>query len=99
MKKIPCGNPKCYARRPHHESMKDTRPHRVLEMPDDFMGKAFCSFTCALASGFFSLKEGWIKDPENGQKLVKGSTREIELNPRPVFETEGRYHESTRVRP
>lgn len=63
MKKIPCGNPDCSKRRPHHESMEDTRPHQQVEVKDDYQGKAFCSITCACYAGYFSVRDGWLKDP------------------------------------
>ena len=64
MKKIPCGNPSCDQRRIHHEYQDIKRPHRMIEVPDDFVGKTFCSITCACIAGYFDVKSGWVKDPQ-----------------------------------
>ena len=63
MKKIPCGNPTCNERRIHFERQDEMRPQQMVEVEDDYMGKSFCSLTCACASGYFHIKLGWIKDP------------------------------------
>lgn len=63
MKMIPCGNPTCNERRIHWDNPDEMRPHREVEVADDYTGKAFCSITCACVAGYFSVKSGWIKDP------------------------------------
>jgi hypothetical protein len=65
MKKIPCGNPECDQRRIHHEWQYKMRPHQMVEVEDDYNGKAFCSITCACIAGYYNVKTGWIKNPEN----------------------------------
>lgn len=69
--KIKCGNEKCSKRRPHHGSIKDTRPHQMIRVQDDFVGKAFCSITCACLAGYYSVTKGWIRDPRTGEPYVK----------------------------
>lgn len=64
MKKIPCGNPGCNQRRIHWEYQDIMRPHQMIEVADDYNGKAFCSITCACVAGYFSVRTGWVKDPE-----------------------------------
>lgn len=71
MKKIPCSNPVCENRRPHHESEEDTRPHRMVEVPDDYTGKSFCSLSCAILAGYYSVKDGWIIDPATDVRKIK----------------------------
>ena len=63
MKKIPCSGPVCDQRRIHHEEPDVMRPRQTVEVPDDYEGKAFCSYTCAAEAGYFNVKTGWIKDP------------------------------------
>lgn len=64
MKKILCGNPDCDKRRIHFEHQDTMRPHQEIEVPDNYMGKSFCSITCACVAGYFSVRTGWVKDPE-----------------------------------
>lgn len=64
MKKIPCSNGSCSARRPHHERPDETRPHQLCEVPDDYEDKAFCSYSCAMVAGYYSATKGWIRDPK-----------------------------------
>lgn len=66
MKKISCGNPACNERRIHWDRQDEMRPHQEIEVPDDYMGKAFCSITCACVAGYFHVTKGWIKDPAKG---------------------------------
>ena len=65
MKKIPCGNPTCNLRREHFTRQDEMRQHKMVEVPDDYEGKSFCSITCACIAGYFDvqLPSGWIKDP------------------------------------
>lgn len=63
MKKIPCGNPTCNQRRINWDNPDVMRPHREVEVTDDYMGKSFCSITCACESGYFHVMKGWLKDP------------------------------------
>lgn len=46
MKLVPCSYKGCSCRRPHHESLSDTRLHQMVEVRDDFEGKAYCSLEC-----------------------------------------------------
>lgn len=63
-KKIPCGNPECCMRRIHHERQDEMRPQQMVEVPEDYMGKSFCSITCACIAGYYDIQKGWIKDPQ-----------------------------------
>lgn len=65
MKQIPCGNPTCSERRIHHEDQDTMRPHRMVEVSDDYNGLSFCSITCACMAGYYSVRSGWLKDPKN----------------------------------
>lgn len=64
MKKIKCGNPTCDQRRINWDNPDVMRPHQEVEVADDYMGKAFCSITCACVAGYFNVRSGWIKNPE-----------------------------------
>jgi hypothetical protein len=64
MKKIPCGNPECCKRRIHHERQDEMREQQIVEVPDDYNGKSFCSITCACMAGYYDVTKGWIKDPK-----------------------------------
>jgi len=66
MKKILCSNEKCWMRRPHHERQEENRPHQMVEVNDEYGGKAFCSITCACLAGYYDVSKGWIKDPNIG---------------------------------
>jgi hypothetical protein len=48
MKKIPCSYDGCSNRRIHHERPDEMRPHRMIEVPDDFEGNAYCSIECQM---------------------------------------------------
>jgi hypothetical protein len=48
MKKVPCACKTCCNRRSHHESDGDGRPQQTVEVPDNFIGKAYCSIECML---------------------------------------------------
>ena len=63
MKQIPCGNPDCGERRINWDNQDEKRGTRMIEVPDDFVGKTFCSITCACVAGYFSVRSGWVKDP------------------------------------
>lgn len=56
MKKVPCSYEGCSERRVHYERQDEMRPHQMVEVKDDHEGKAFCSFTCAMMAGEFSVK-------------------------------------------
>lgn len=63
MKKIVCPAPGCQGRRKHWCDPDTPRGCQMVEVPDDWPeGKpAYCSMTCAIASGFMTLeyvKEG-----------------------------------------
>ena len=62
MKKIPCGNPTCSERRIHFERQDEMRPQQMVEVEDDYMGKAFCSITCACVVGYYSVRSGSVKN-------------------------------------
>lgn len=63
MKKVPCSYVDCGERRIHHEEPDTKRGTQFIEVSDDFneTRKAFCSLTCAIMAGEFSLKDGWKK--------------------------------------
>jgi len=63
MKNIKCGNNTCWTRRPHHERPDETRSHQLVEVEDEYEGKAFCSISCACEAGYYHVRKGWIKDP------------------------------------
>lgn len=65
MKKIHCGNKNCRQRRIHFAEQEINRNHQLVEVEDDYEGKAFCSLTCAMLAGYFSATKGWIKNPED----------------------------------
>jgi hypothetical protein len=58
-KKLPCEYAGCTNQRPHYESMEDTRPARYVEVPLDFKGNVYCSYSCAMMDGVYSIKKGW----------------------------------------
>jgi len=60
MKKVKCSNKKCFERRPHFESMEDTRKHVMIEVEDDHEGEMFCSITCACMAGAYNVNTGFI---------------------------------------
>ncbi len=62
-KKVSCSNPNCCERRIHYEYQDDMRTHRMVEVPEDYNGKSFCSITCACIAGYYDVQKGWIKDP------------------------------------
>ena len=64
MKKIKCGNPTCNERRINWDNPDVMRPHQEIEVADDYIGKAFCSITCACVAGYFNVKTGWVKNPQ-----------------------------------
>lgn len=49
MKKVPCANKDCSERRLHWCYPDKNRPHQMVEVPDDYEGKAYCSLTCQAA--------------------------------------------------
>lgn len=64
MKKVPCSYVDCGERRIHHEEPDTKRGTQFIEVPDTFdeaLNKAFCSITCAVMAGEYSLKDGWKK--------------------------------------
>lgn len=65
-KMVPCGNPSCNERRINWDRQDEMRSHQMCEVPEDYNGKAFCSFTCACYAGYFHMMKGWIKDPKDG---------------------------------
>lgn len=64
MKKVKCSNKTCGDRRPHFESMKDTRPHVMIEVADDHEGEMFCSIECACYAGAYNVRTGFIPKEE-----------------------------------
>ncbi len=76
MKMIECGNKRCCNRRSHWERQDEMRPQQTIEVPDDYEGKSFCSFTCACEAGYFDISKGWIRDPK---KAIGGCMTEQEL--------------------
>lgn len=65
-KMVPCGNPTCDQRRVHWDRQDEMRPRRMVPVKEDYMGKTFCSITCACEAGYFDVKSGWIKNPKEG---------------------------------
>jgi len=45
-KKVPCSYKGCSDRRPHYERPHEKRLHRMIEVPEDFSGDAYCSIEC-----------------------------------------------------
>jgi hypothetical protein len=56
MKKVDCSYSKCGDYRVHHEKPDIARGQQKIEVPDDFIGKAYCSCTCAILDGAMSLR-------------------------------------------
>jgi hypothetical protein len=56
MKKIPCGYENCSQRRAHFTAPDVYRPHQTVEVDDDYEGKAYCSFSCAILAGEMKMK-------------------------------------------
>lgn len=72
MKQIPCSNDSCSNRRIHHEQQDVMRPHRMVDVEDDYPYLvAFCSITCACISGYYNVRTGWLKDPMTGEPTNK----------------------------
>ena len=46
MKKVLCSNPSCAGRRAHYERPEVNRRHQMVEVPETFEGRAFCSIEC-----------------------------------------------------
>jgi hypothetical protein len=65
MKKVPCSNTSCNQRRVHWSIPDEMRETVLCEVADDYNGKTFCSITCAIIAGYFSVTNGWIKDPKS----------------------------------
>ena len=90
MKKVKCGYDGCSNRRIHWEDPDTMRPHRMVEVEDDFPddSKTFCSFECACYAGYMTLNDGggrkyvdyggcrWLKDPSNGKNKAFASLNE-----------------------
>ncbi len=56
MRKVPCFNPDCWSRRVHHERPDTPRGQVFVEVADDWDGyAAFCSYMCAIESGYMSM--------------------------------------------
>lgn len=53
--KVLCESPGCQGRRKHYESDEPRGPQYV-EVPDDYVGKAFCSLECASYAMALKLK-------------------------------------------
>lgn len=51
MKHTPCSGPYCAERRIHYERQDTPRGVQMVEVPDDYAGRAFCSITCAMLAG------------------------------------------------
>ena len=64
MKKVECAYKECGLRRRHWCDPDTPRGTRLVEVPDDFddSKSAFCSLTCAISAGHYSLKTGWKKN-------------------------------------
>ncbi len=56
MKRL-CSYDKCGERRIHHESPDKMRPHRTIEVDDNYpeSDPCFCSMTCAISAGWLVL--------------------------------------------
>lgn len=40
----------------------------MIEVPDDYEGRAYCSFECAVYAGAYSMKDGWLSEQKNNEK-------------------------------
>lgn len=49
--KVKCSYEKCSGRRVSADFPDINRQHQEIEVPDDFAGKAYCSFECAAYDG------------------------------------------------
>ena len=56
MKRIPCSYEFCGARRPHWMNPDEERGNNLVEVPDDFSEKAYCSLTCAMMAGHMTAR-------------------------------------------
>jgi hypothetical protein len=56
MKKVQCDYKECSHYRKHWCDPQKERGVQIVEVPDDFQGKAYCSMTCAVLDGGISLK-------------------------------------------
>lgn len=74
MKKVPCSNPTCNQRRRHHETPDEDREIVMCSVPDTYTGKAFCSITCACYAGYYDVKKGWIKNPNDSSEAEQAET-------------------------
>ena len=93
MKKVPCGYDGCSNRRIHWEEPETMRPHRMIEVEDNFdeSCKCFCSFECACYAGYMTLNNNsgkkyievdgswWTKDPSNGKDKRFAKLNEINI--------------------
>jgi hypothetical protein len=48
VKKVPCAWEGCSNRRPHWSEPYKRRQHRMIEVPADYEGKAYCSIECQM---------------------------------------------------
>ena len=64
-KKMPCSYDQCKYHRIHFELPDVPRGVQYVEVPDDWEGPAYCSVTCAIMDGAYSLKGGY-----NGQGSI-----------------------------
>lgn len=65
--KIPCSGPGCSERRIHWCEPNTPRGIQLVEVPEDYTGKAYCSMTCAILDGAVKL---------NGPNPAKEGERE-----------------------
>jgi hypothetical protein len=53
---VACQGPGCSGRRAHFARPDTPRNVRMIEVPQDFSGRAFCSIECACYAGAYSVK-------------------------------------------
>jgi hypothetical protein len=66
--RVECSGPGCGDRRAHRERPFEPRDVRFVEVPEDFVGKAYCSIECAAYAGVHLTKK--IADGEGVELQV-----------------------------
>ena len=72
MKKVPCSYPKCGEYRVHYERPDEPRGTQMIDVPDDFDRKAYCSISCACMDGAMTMANA--KPYQKKEKKIKWTT-------------------------
>lgn len=64
MTKVHCANINCLQRRVHYEQPDVMRGQQMIEVPDGFTGKAYCSLTCQAEGEKINVWTGKKIEPE-----------------------------------